>query len=323
MQNADPLKDAQQQAWADPASVAAWRKWFPKFVVHTRGATDALLRAAQLAPGMQVLDLASGSGEPALTLARLTGPGGHVTATDLVPAMLAIAEEQAQRLGLTNMTFQQADAEALPFPDSVFDVVTCRFGIIYCPDAGKALREIHRVLRPGGRAALVAWGSPDQPFFSTTVGVFARYIQPPPAGASSASRARAFRAERGSRPAAQDKDWRAAVPGAGSPEPDPPGTPMPFQFARPGSLSALLHASGFRQVQAETPTIAWEFPGSVEECWDYQREITGAAFRRVFAALPPELHAQVIDEVLAAIRKYYDGRQVNYTANIVVASGVR
>jgi SAM-dependent methyltransferase len=196
--------------------------------------------------------------------------------------MLTIAEEQAHRLGLTNMTFRQADAEALPFPDSVFDLVTCRFGIIYCPDAAKALREIHRVLRPGGRAALVAWGPPDQPFFSTTLGVFARYVQPPPAGA-----------------------------------------PMPFQFAQPGSLSAALREAGLRQVQAETPTIAWAFPGSVEECWDYQREITGAAFRRIFAALPPELHAQVIDEVLAAIRKYYDGRQVNYTANIVVASGVR
>jgi len=283
MQNLDPLKEAQRQAWADPASVAAWRKWFPKFVVHTRAATDALVGAAQLAPGMQVLDLASGSGDPALALARLTGPSGHVTATDLVPEMLAIAEDQAHQFGLTNMTFRQADAEALPFPDSVFDVVTCRFGIIYCPDAGKALREIHRVLRPGGRAACVAWGLPDQPFFSTTLGVFARYVQLPP----------------------------------------PPGTLMPFQFAQPGSLSAALREAAFRQVQAETPTIAWAFPGSVEECWEYQREMTGAAFRRVFAALAPGLHAQAIAEVLAAIRKYYDGRQVSYTANIVVASGVR
>jgi len=98
---------------------------------------------------------------------------------------------------------------------------------------------------------------------------------------------------------------------------------MPFRFAQPGSLSALLREAAFRQVHEETPAIAWAFPGSVEECWEYQREITGAAFHRVFAGLAPELHAQVTNEVLAAIRKYYDGRQVNYTANIVVASGLR
>ena len=169
MHDSDPLKDAQQQAWSDPSSVAAWRKWFPKFVIHTRAATDALIDAARLQPGMQVLDLASGSGDPALTLAQMVGPSGHVTATDLVPEMLAVAAEQAHQQGLTNLTFRQADAESLPFPDGAFDLVTCRFGIIYCPNPGKALREICRVLRPGGRAALVAWGPPDQPFFSTTV----------------------------------------------------------------------------------------------------------------------------------------------------------
>jgi ubiquinone/menaquinone biosynthesis C-methylase UbiE len=281
---AEDLKAAQQQAWSDPASVMAWRKWFPQFVVQTREATHAIVESAQLRPGLQVLDLASGSGEPALTLASLVGPGGHVTATDLVPDMLDIAEENARRLGLSNMTFKQADAEALPFPGESFDVVTCRFGIIYCPDAGQALREIQRVLRPGGRVALVAWGPPAQPFFATTVGVFARYVQIPPAAS---------------------------------------GTPLPFQFAQPGTLSAVMIAAGFQQVREETCTIAWTFPGSVEECWDYQREITGAAFRRIFAGLAPEKHAQVIGEVLAAIRQYYDGRQVNYTANIVSASGLR
>ena len=84
-----------------------------------------------------------------------------------------------------------------------------------------------------------------------------------------------------------------------------------------------MRAAGFRQVHEAAPTIAWAFPGSAEECWEYQREITGAAFQRVFASLQPELHAQVMGEVLAAIRQYDDGHQVNYTARIVVASGER
>jgi ubiquinone/menaquinone biosynthesis C-methylase UbiE len=82
--------------------------------------------------------------------------------------MLAVVEDHARRRGLVNMTFQQADAEALPFPSHRFDVVTCRFGIMFCPNAGQAFREIARVLKPGGRAAFIVWGPFDQnPYFTS------------------------------------------------------------------------------------------------------------------------------------------------------------
>src|SRR6266542_3693349 len=103
--------------WTDPATIAAWRKWSRQFSIFLREATDVLVRAAHVQPGLQILDLASGTGEPSLTLARRVGPTGHVTATDIVSGMLAIAEENARRLGLTNMTFRQADVHQLPFPD--------------------------------------------------------------------------------------------------------------------------------------------------------------------------------------------------------------
>jgi ubiquinone/menaquinone biosynthesis C-methylase UbiE len=150
------VKEEMQQRWT--ANAAGWRTVRAEHSATSRAATEAIVEAAAVRPGMQVLDLASGTGQPCLALAERVGPAGQVTATDLVPDMLAGAEEAAQAQGLTNLTFQQADAEALPFPDQSFDVVTCRFGVMFFPNLGQALNEIYRVLRPGGRVALVVWG---------------------------------------------------------------------------------------------------------------------------------------------------------------------
>jgi SAM-dependent methyltransferase len=106
-------------------------------------ATESIVRAAQVTPGMEVLDIASGTGEPALTLAETAG---HVTATDLGPQMLVSAEENARARGVGNVTFTHADVHELPFGDASFDRVTCRFGIMYFADVDRALGEIRRVL---------------------------------------------------------------------------------------------------------------------------------------------------------------------------------
>jgi ubiquinone/menaquinone biosynthesis C-methylase UbiE len=276
------IKEQIRRDWSRRA--AAWRKWNPQFMVMSRAATEAIIQAAHITAGMQVLDLASGTGEPALALAEAVGSQGHVTATDLVPEMLMITEEYARQRGLTNLTCTPADAEALPFPAQRFDAVTCRFAIMAFPNVGQALRDIRRVLKPGGRATFVAWGPFEQnPFFTTTVGIFMRHVQPPP---------------------------------------PPPGTPTPFTFATGGTLSAALQEAGFTQVQEETRTIPWGFPGSAAQCWEYIREATAPAFRRFFEALAPDQHAQVISEVLQAIGRYDDGQQVNFPAVIVIGTGV-
>lgn len=156
LQGTAPVKDEMQQRWT--ANAAGWRTARAEHSATSRAATEAIVEAAAVRPGMQVLDLASGTGQPCLALAERVGPAGQVTATDLVPDMLAGAEEAAKTQGLTNLTFRQADAEALPFADQAFDVVTCRFGAMFFPNLGQALNEIYRVLKPGGRVALVVWG---------------------------------------------------------------------------------------------------------------------------------------------------------------------
>ncbi|MFP6748666.1 MAG: methyltransferase domain-containing protein [Alphaproteobacteria bacterium] len=122
------------------------------------GLNKPLIAAAGVGPGHHVLDLASGVGEPALSMSELVGPRGSVTATDLVAEMLAGAECRAADQGLSNMRFQVTPMEELPFEDDSFDAVTCRIGLMYTPSPERAAAQARRVLRPGGRAAFMVWG---------------------------------------------------------------------------------------------------------------------------------------------------------------------
>ena len=110
----------------------------------------------------RVLDLASGSGEPAISIALRVGPRGAVTALDAHPEMLAGAERRASALGLTNITFEIARMEDLPFDDDKFDAVTCRFGLMSSDDPVGALREARRVLKHGRKAAFMTHGAQER-----------------------------------------------------------------------------------------------------------------------------------------------------------------
>jgi ubiquinone/menaquinone biosynthesis C-methylase UbiE len=111
-----------------------------------------LLRAAHLAPGMRVLDIATGTGLSAEAALAAVGPNGHVTAADLSPAM---AEKARERLGeAPNVSVSVEDGQALSFSDGSFDAVLCNLGLMFFPDPVRGLSEFRRVLRPGGRVAV-------------------------------------------------------------------------------------------------------------------------------------------------------------------------
>jgi len=197
-------------------SAGAWTRWADTLAEQQTKVNALLLDAAGVAPGQRVLDLASGAGEPALSAAARVGPTGHVTATDVVPAMIEGLRRRAQRLGLDNLAGEVASMERLPFADASFDVATCRYGLMYVDDPVLALREAARVLRPGGRVALMVWG----PEASNTV------VWP------------VFRALQSVVP---DRLSEAEVV-------------RPLRFAAEGQLAGLLGAAGFAEV-AEHETV--------------------------------------------------------------------
>jgi ubiquinone/menaquinone biosynthesis C-methylase UbiE len=117
-----------------------------------------MLALASLARGERVLDVACGTGLVTLAAAASVGPGGSVLGTDLSGQMVEVARQRAVAQQVSNVTFQRMDAETLDLPDASFDVVLCSLGLMYVPDAQRAVREWRRVLKPGGRVAIAVWG---------------------------------------------------------------------------------------------------------------------------------------------------------------------
>ena len=126
-----------------------------------------LIKLTGIAPGERVLDLGSGTGDPAISIGLALGNDGAITACDLTPEMLAKARERSVNVGLDVMSFAASEMTALTFEDNTFDCVTCRFGLMFPEDKIAAAREALRVLKPGGRVGYVVWGPYDEnpPFF--------------------------------------------------------------------------------------------------------------------------------------------------------------
>ncbi len=110
----------------------------------------------------RILDLATGPGEPALSLARIVGPDGQVTGIDLSEKMVEIATQVAAQRRVGNARFQVMDAEHLAFPDGSFDAVVSRFGFQIFTNPEAVAREAHRVLRHGGRIVVAVWSTADK-----------------------------------------------------------------------------------------------------------------------------------------------------------------
>ena len=164
----ETIKQQQKATW-DKFS-PGWKKWDEYTMNFLAPMGDAIIAALHLKPSDHVLDIATGTGEPGLSIARIT-TSGKVIGTDLSDGMLEVAKERAAAQGITNYETVASDVTSLPFADNTFDAISCRFGLMFFPDMQRAAKEMARILKPGGHIAIAVWGEPkDNPWATTTMG---------------------------------------------------------------------------------------------------------------------------------------------------------
>jgi enediyne biosynthesis protein CalE5 len=255
-------KVEQRHEWDQAAE--GWKRWWQTIERGMQPVSDRLVELAEIGPGQRVLDVATGIGEPAVTAARRVGLTGHVVATDISPQMLTIAAGRVAAEGLSNIEFVQADAETLDLPDSSFDAVLCRFGLMFLPDVESALRRIFELLVPGGRFAAAVWGPPEKvPMSSVPLGVIRRELQIPP---------------------------------------PPPSAPGIFSLSDPTHLEELLRRAGFSQVDNEPMTVALEM-SSADEFVRYRLDVA-APMRALLASETPERQNEIRQAITQAMQSY-------------------
>jgi len=267
--------------WGSSYRLIAAEQWKAKSAAMGSAVTEALVEYSRPMPGMRILDLASGTGEPGISLARRVGPQGSVTAVDQSLDLLDIAAQRARNRKLSNFTTRQADAHQLPFGDQTFDLASCRFGVMFFSDVERALTELRRVLMPGARACFVAWGPIEQPYWQTTMKIVHRHV------------------------------GGTMLPTEGS---------NPFRFSAAGSLSAALSAAGFREVQESTQNLPWTWPGEAEEVFEYACAIS-APFRPMLEQVRADEWPAIRAEAKAAMERYRVGDEIRFGADVVLASG--
>jgi len=256
------IKNEQKRDW--DAAAAGWKKWWSVLERAAQPVSNRLVELAGVGAGARVLDVATGSGEPAVTAARRVAPGGRVIAVDQSPGMLAIARERADALGISNVEFRESDGEALTIAERDFEAVLCRWGLMFMPDLGRALSGFHQRLVSGGHLAVAVWSTPDKvPMISIGADTVRKLANLPP---------------------------------------PPPGALDPLRLGDTSILNSALARAGFKDITIERMPVTFEFESA--EDFTKMREDVASAFRGLLARQSPELRRQIIAAVTDAAGKF-------------------
>ena len=260
--NAAEVIENQKKDWNRVAP--AWEKWDNFLDNNMSFINYRLVGETRVRSGFEVLDLGCGTGYPALLSAQAVGKTGSVTALDLAEEMIAVARRKMKKMNLSNVTFQSADVSSLPFEKNRFNAVTSRFCLMFLPDIPKAVKEIFRVLKPGGYLAAAVWSGPDKnPRIRIVNDVINKYVSLPP------------------------------------PDPDQPGI---FRLARPGDLSGMAKEAGFVDIKDEE--MKGKSPFESGEQYLQNIKEMAVPLQALFAKLSPAQRDQADQEIKEAVNQY-------------------
>ena len=276
---AEFIRESMRKSWG--ARVDAYiEEAAPNTAAHTR----VLLELVPPTAGERVLDVATGPGVVALAAALAVGPEGAVVATDLAPEWEESISRQAAQLGVRQVSFKAMGAEALDLPDDSFDVAYCQFGLMFVPDPTLALREMRRVLRPGGRLGVVVWSTPDRaPCFS----IFSRHIGP-------------------------------LMP----PEPPERQLPTPLSLGTPGVIERHVQDAGFKDVRMEHRTVDF-VSKDAGQMWRFRVENGPPAVRDAVAALAPAARERLRQAIYTDLEAYTRDGAVRLPSEAIYVTAVK
>ena len=266
------------------AASGAWDAWGPAIEAWLGTATAMMLDHASLTSGMRVLDIAAGAGGQTLAAARRVGPSGHVLATDISPSILEFATQAAARAGVATVETLEADGEDLSaVRDGSYDAAISRVGLIYFPDQHRALTEISRKLRPGGRLCAVVYSTPDRNgFFAIPVGIIRRT--------------------------------------AGLPVPAP-GLPGPFSLGAPGVAERAYAAAGLVDITVTAVPSPVRL-SSAAECVRFEQESFGA-LHQMLSGVDAAGRAAAWSEIEQALTQFDGPDGFVGPCEMLVVSGTR